>query len=171
MRKVILVTGPQGSGKTSKVRDLIKKYTHSVHMLSGDKPELTYDTNVLLVDDVSNRKDIDKYLNTDGFEHRNAYSWGSEFYFLDIVLVSENLTSEDFKDVENFKCIEMPAPEEVIEIQKKLSNAKKPEDDRRFIAACHAMQGMLASAPHKWGERIISEAVSFADLLIKELEK
>jgi hypothetical protein len=44
-------------------------------------------------------------------------------------------------------------------------------DEKRFIAACSAMQGILASRPSYDPRFVAVDAVHMADLLVKQLEK
>ena len=108
MRKVTLIIGPQGSGKTTLAKEMAGKYKYSVEIDAYDKPELNLlTTDVLVIDEANRITDVEKYINVEGFEHRNAYARSADFYLMDIIIVSDTLTAEDFKDVENFECIEL----------------------------------------------------------------
>lgn len=46
------------------------------------------------------------------------------------------------------------------------------KSDKRFIAACHAMQGLLADSNIVFSKDVVAaSAVGYADALIAELEK
>lgn len=55
----------------------------------------------------------------------------------------------------------------------RICSCKSEPIDKRFIAACHAMQGILSAAsPKSYApETFTKQAVEYADALIAELEK
>lgn len=53
----------------------------------------------------------------------------------------------------------------------RICSCKSEPIDKRFIAACHAMQGFLMSGIPDFNETIAAASVKIADVLIAELEK
>ena len=59
------------------------------------------------------------------------------------------------------------------EAAKRMADKIMDRDQRRFEAACSAMQGILAVAngAHYSGQDIITQAIRYADHLLAELER
>jgi len=168
MRKVILVTGPQGCGKTKFIKNLTEQYTESAWVKQDRVPELSSGTEVLVIQDATSIDSLSRYIDKPYFKQLSAIDSLREVYAIDIIIESRTLKAEDFPEVLNFSCIDLSVSLFEEELKQVILTPTPTPTDNLFISSCYALQGLLASGYE--GTDLIIKSVLYARDLIAELD-
>lgn len=107
MKPVTIITGKQGSGKTTKTKELCQgKKSKWINSLENQSiKELFIDTDVIVIEELATKKDlknVKKLINTKSLGIRKPYSeFETETERPELIICTHAFSNEDFSDNQN----------------------------------------------------------------------